>query len=251
MKTAPHRPGSVQRIDTLLAIKAIGLVDGLNANDRRVATALIEHFRRRDGRCDPGLQRIAGLLGISVRTVIRCVNRLVSAGLFKKFRHGGFGNRNRYEPNWDRFAELEEAWRGKFKGKSATPASFVSPDTRQTCHVGADKAVTQTYKSNLPHKTYETRRPTKVGSGWRNGVGGANPAGGSRSRDAVRVEAERRWSADLHRQFGAWEVTYGEIIAAIDAAIQAAATDEEVRRRGGGIEYIRRKLKLGGSRDVR
>ena len=133
MKRTTPRSGSVDSIDTLLAIKAIGLADGLGANDRRVAVSLIEHFRRRDGRCDPGLNRIAGLLGISVRTVIRCVHRLVAAGLVRKARHGGLGNRNSYHPNWERFGELEEAWRKKFREKRSSSPTSLSPGDGQVC----------------------------------------------------------------------------------------------------------------------
>ena len=82
----------IQRLDTLLALKAIHLASGLNANERRVAAALLEHFNRRTGQCDPSLERIAELLGISTRTVIRSTHRLDRAGLFKKTRHGGHFN---------------------------------------------------------------------------------------------------------------------------------------------------------------
>jgi hypothetical protein len=197
------------------------------------------------------LNRIADLLGISARTVIRCVNRLVSAGLFKKNRHGGLGNRNSYQPNWGRLAELEEAWRRKLKGKSAAARSILSPDSGHPCHVTADKAVTQTYESNLPHKTCEKSPPNSARNRWANVVGDAGPAVTASSRDVARTEAERRWMGDLHREFAALQVTYGEIIDAIDVTIETAATDEEVRKRGGGIEYIRRKLKLLGERNGR
>src|SRR5262245_52532918 len=61
----------VRPLDTLLAAKVLALAPDLNANDRRVATTLIEHFNRRNSVCDPGQDRIAQLLGISTRTVIR------------------------------------------------------------------------------------------------------------------------------------------------------------------------------------
>lgn len=41
-------------------------------------------------------------------------------------------------------------------------------------------------------------------------------------------------------------VTYGEIIAAVDEPMRAAATEAEMRRRGAGITYILRQLKIWG-----
>ena len=241
--------GLVEPVDTLLAIKAISLAEGLSANDRRVAVSLIEHFRRRDGRCDPGLNRIADLLGINVRTVIRCVNRLVAAGLVRRVRHGGLGNRNSYHPNWSRFAELESAWREKFNRRPSLLTTSLSPGGGQDCHLNDDSSVAQTYRSNLPQQTYVRSPPSRANNGA-SVDGPATIVRGSSSQTVARVEAERRWSCDLHREFGAFEVTFGEIIGAIDAAIQTAATDAELQKHGAGIEYIRQKLKLGGRRRV-
>jgi predicted transcriptional regulator len=251
MKSAASRPGSVDSIDTLLAIKVIGLAEGLTANDRRVAVSLIEHLRRRDGRCDPGLNRIASLLGISVRTVIRCVNRLEAAGFVRKVRHGGLGNRNSYHPNWVRFGELEEIWRKKLKRKHSSSATGVSPDDGQSCHVPNDNGVTQTCGVNLPQQTYVGSLPSGVMS-KRSGTDVSGAIGGGWSSQGVaHIEAERRWSSDLHREFSPLVVTYGEIIGAMNVDIQTAATDAELRKRGAGIEYIRKKLQLGGHRRVR
>jgi hypothetical protein len=65
-----------------------------------------------------------------------------------------------------------------------------------------------------------------------------------KSGEAAFAAAERRWSADLHRQFASKPVTYGEIIGAIDEQMRAAATEAEKRRRGAGLERILRELKL-------
>jgi DNA modification methylase len=62
----------VSRRDTLLAIKSISLVPDLNTNDRRVGAALIDHYNRHTGQCDPGIHRLTMLLNISRRTVIWC-----------------------------------------------------------------------------------------------------------------------------------------------------------------------------------
>jgi hypothetical protein len=112
----------------------INLMPGLRQSDRRLAVALIEHFNRKTGRCDPGIDRLANLLGYCERTVIRATQKPEKAGLFRKVRHGGYSNRNKYEPNWSRFAELETAWRAKLKAAQS--------HERLACHLHPDKRVT-------------------------------------------------------------------------------------------------------------
>src|SRR6266540_3456945 len=153
----PERP-----IDTLLALKALNFVEGLGENDRRVGATLIEHYNRETTRCDPGLERIAKLLGISGRTVIRCVYRLVKAGLFRKIRHGGNFNHNRYEPVWSEFQKIETEWKRRFSEKARSRAPEMSPPRRQPCHLPGDTPVTQTYpNNNLLNETCLKGLPTK------------------------------------------------------------------------------------------
>ena len=71
---------------------------------------------------------------------------------------------------------------------------------------------------------------------------------GNRSADVARNEAERRWNNDLHKEFGSFPTTYAEIIETIDPAIQTAATNAELQKRGAGLAYIRDKLGLGEKR---
>src|SRR5260370_14673872 len=91
---------AIRRLDTLLALKVLTLVPELNASDRRVAGALLEHFNRNTGQCDPSLPRIADLLGLSTRTVMRSNQRLEAARLFNKTRPGARSPRHSSQPNW-------------------------------------------------------------------------------------------------------------------------------------------------------
>ena len=237
---------SVKPLDTLLAIKALGVVEGLSANDRRVAATIVEHFNRRTGRCDPGLPRIATLLGISERTVIRCVNRLVAAKLIRKTRHGGFGNRNSYEPLWDRFGEIQREWSERLRRRAREPN--LSPAPGQACHIPDDGVITQTcFNNNLPKATYskwtsneENRRSTNFSL--------RETTTGKSSSDAAWDAAERRWTSQLNSRYSALPVTYAEIIEAITEEIRFTATEAEKQRRGDGLGYIIRQLKLGGGR---
>jgi predicted transcriptional regulator len=235
---------ALRRIDTLLALKAISLAPGLKENDRRVAAALVEHFNRETSQCDPGLKRIADLLGISTRTVIRSIQRLEVAGLVRKVRHGGHLNRNRYELVWSRFQEIEAEWRARFARSAQSRVMEMSPAGCQPCHVAGDSSGTQTYRTNLLNETCSKRLPKKELEERAFSLSSSMTASGARSAEAARVETERRWTAALHEQFAHLPVTYGEIIDLIDTAMQEAATDAEMRRRGSGLLHILRVLRM-------
>jgi hypothetical protein len=237
--------------DILLALKAINLCPQLKNHDRSVAAALLDHFNRKTGQCDPGFKRLAGLLGIHQRTVMRSMDRIEAARLFRRIRHGGHLNRNSYEPNWARFREIEVGWSARMKRKP-DPATEMSPASCQPCHVDGDTSATQTCRRNLSKETSHRGLPTKEkcqGAGF--SPGRASSPQPTTSSDAARTEAERRWHGELHRQFSQLPITYGEIIAAIDADMQAAATEAELRRRGAGFTYIVNRLRLGRGASAR
>jgi predicted transcriptional regulator len=235
---------AVRRIDTLLALKAVSLALGLKENDRRVAAALIEHFNRETGQCDPGLKRIADLLGISARTVIRSIQRLEVAGLVRKVRHGGHLNRNRYELVWSRFQEIEAEWRARFARSAQSRVTEMSPAQCQPCHMGGDSSATQTCRTNLLNETCSKRLPKKEQADRAFSSSSSTTAGGTRSSQAARVEAERRWTDALHEQFAHLPMTYAEIIDLIDTPMREAANDAEMRRRGSGLLHILRELRI-------
>jgi hypothetical protein len=62
--------------------------------------------------------------------------------------------------------------------------------------------------------------------------------------DAALAAAERRWMDELHQRFASMPITYGEVIGAIDASMQMAATEAEMRHRGAGLRYILANLKI-------
>jgi hypothetical protein len=100
-----------QPLDILIAFKSISLAPDLSVTEKRVASALIDHFNRQTTQCDPSLDTLAILLGIHRRTVIRSVNHLVSLKYFRRIRHGGNFHRNFYQPLWPRFREVEAEWK--------------------------------------------------------------------------------------------------------------------------------------------
>jgi hypothetical protein len=228
----------VKPCDTLLAIKSINLMPGLCQSDRQVGAILLEHFNRRTGRCDPGIERIAGLLGCCTRTVIRSTARLEKAGLFRKVRHGGYSNRNSYEPNWAQFAQHEVAWKGKLQQSSRLRRPELSHAAGHESHSPGDSPVTQTYSTNL-HKQ------TSHGLPRRENRYRPRPDHLSQSSaHAARVQAERRWSDALLHRYAHQPVTYAEIIELIDPELSSAATAAELSRQGAGLRVIQQQLKL-------
>lgn len=111
--------GQMKSAVTLLACKAIALAPELSSSARQVGCAIIDHFNRQTGQCDPSISRLAHLLGLGRRTILRAVEELDRHQIIRKVRHGGGSHRNRYEPDWPRLEELEGRWRKRMKGKLA------------------------------------------------------------------------------------------------------------------------------------
>jgi Helix-turn-helix domain len=230
-------------LETLLAIKALCLKPGLTSNERRVGATLIEHYNRKTGRCDPGLERLATLLDIDKRTVMRAVSGLERHGLFRKIRHGGQFGRNFYVPLWPQLQTTYVLWDELLKRKRPVGAPDLPPGPRQDCHPATDRVVGQTCESNLQKRTY-IGLPNEQFDGRKTHHN--DKAFGSyvkRSREVAETEAERRWTSALHARF-APTVTYGQVLELITPQIQTAATEVEVQKRGAGITYVLNQLGL-------
>jgi hypothetical protein len=233
---------TVRPLKVLLALKAVSLAPGLTESDRRVAATLLDHFNRNTAECDPSLERMATLLCISTRTVIRATQRLERAGLFRKVRHGGHLNRNSYEPVWTKFHEIDAAWRARFSENARSRRSRLSPSPSRSCHINGDTQVPQTCVSNQFKETCSSRPPKQADEQDLSSKRDQQTIGVKRSADAARVAAERRWSSDLHQRFSSQPITYSEIVGAIDPTLQQAATDADLRRRGDGVTYLTEAL---------
>src|SRR6266404_3929951 len=131
--------------------------------------------------------------------------------MFRKVRHGGHLNRNRYEPVWSRFQEIEAEWRVRFRSTHSVVTER-SPAECQPCHVDGDSSATQTCSTNLLNETCSKRLPKKGQKDEASSSLSSSTPVGTRSAEAARVEAERRWTDALHKQFVHLPVTYAEII---------------------------------------
>ncbi|WP_128929080.1 helix-turn-helix domain-containing protein [Bradyrhizobium guangxiense] len=242
---------SVTPLETLLAHKVINLAAELSGAEKRVAGALIDHFNRRTGQCDPSLNTLADLIGMSRRTVMRAVARLERLSLFRKVRHGGKFHRNSYEPIWSSFREAEDRWNARRKFRKQKLASLnVSPSTGQTRHAEGDGHGHQTCSSNSLYKTLAAKRPEEsaVRAAPVKGLAAKLPrkqfeASNSRvpttsSANVARIAAERRWSDNLRCELSTKIAVYGAIVDFIDEPLRSAATEAELNCRGAGLRLV-------------
>jgi hypothetical protein len=242
-----------QKNDTLFAFKAIALSPSLNGTDKQVAVFIVDSFNIKTKRCDPSVDTASVILGKSKRTILRAIDRLVKLKFLRKLRHGGHNHCNKYEPNWTYFRELELKYKLRRKVHAERfSRQKLSPSVCQPCHSSGVNVGTQTYPTNnfqLTCPTDSPRHPNSslVPSGLSNGsshyVSRApiQPARQSKSIEAAQAAAVRRWSKDLHDQFGSNPI-YGDMIDEIDEKLQDAATEAEMKRAGGGIAWIVKEL---------
>jgi hypothetical protein len=238
--------------DSLIAFKIICLSEDLSPTSRRVAAALIEHFNRRTGRCDPSLARLATLLGVDRRTVIRAVRELTKKGYVVRTRHGGFNHRNSYAPCWAFYRRKQELWRSHWgKVSSLRNARFMSPLEGQSCQVREDKAVHQTSSINITPKTYPKTSP--------NSGGGTRLTSTSLNQDLPQTfrlprlttpssaqaavdSAERRWTSELTNMLASNPTLFGEVLNAKTDEMNFDATAAEVKKLGSGLRLIFQRL---------
>jgi len=222
-------------LDMLIAFKMIALDQRLSSSDKRVAVAIVDSFNRKSGQCDPSLDRIAHLLVVSRRTVIRSVRRIERLRIIGKLRHGGKFNRNSYAPNWIEFRAAEVRWSARKRTRHwEHSGQNVSPATCQSCLDGGGKSVSQTSTiNNLPSTS---RRPLSVSTE-------TVPHPTEARKQVTYNSAERRWVTALDEQFRDSPI-YAKILDSITAELCAKATQAEMRTRGAGLQLIKNSLNL-------
>lgn len=241
--------------DTLIAHKAISLADDLSGTEKRVAAAIIDHFNRKTGQCDPSLGSLAKLLGISRRTVIRSVGSLVSKGYFLKVRHGGKSHRNSYLPVWSRFHTKEAKWKDA-RGISGKPrVTPSSPLQGRSCHLASDVGGTQTFLSNSSKEPSSASDSNGSATGRKRNAQKAsctvsNSKGSQLSVDArfhVKLTspsdaafgaAQRRWMTALTMRYAPTPEAFAVILDSIDEALSDAATRIEMKKPGAGLQHV-------------
>jgi DnaA N-terminal domain len=138
------------KLDITLALKAIALANNATAAEKRIAAAVLDHFNRKTGRCDPSYETIAAILSINVRTVGRGITKFAKINFFKVIIHGGVRQCNSYQPNWPLFRTIETEWRRRRREyANRFKAPEMSCSTRQGCPPGEGQIALQTYSNNI------------------------------------------------------------------------------------------------------
>lgn len=261
----------LQKNDVLFAHKALTLVADLSAADRRVAGAIIDHFNKKTGQCDPGNARLADLLGMDARTVRRATSDLCDVHkLFSKVSHGGKSHRAAYTPNWEKFKAIVDDWdtrmrRHKEPSDEGGNRAELPGSVGRNCPVEQGETALQTHISNL------SKKPIAPSGACGNAASGLNPRQEEPKRKsqpegrygllrgsagqpalhqsgkpqvvyspshevAARAQAEKRLDADLRRL--GWQA-YAEALEHMDAE---AATQAEIRRHGAGLRLVMDQL---------
>ncbi|TBN16951.1 helix-turn-helix domain-containing protein [Agrobacterium cavarae] len=247
--------------DILFAHKALTLMAGLTDATKRVAGAIIDHFNKRTGQCDPGIDRLSTLLGINRATVIRATETLNELGLIQKNSHGGKSHRASYLPNWAAFQAAVSEWDARMKSGKA-PSNDTSNvaglrrSRSQGCDVKGRTLATQTLRRNPSNKPIEPeqvetpvpkpsqQQARQASNGlWKGNKPDAQramrlPISGGQSvshSQAAKSAAERRWYAQVH---SLGEMAEADVLDWMTADRQEEATQAEMKRRGGGIEFI-------------
>jgi hypothetical protein len=218
-----------KKLDTTLALKAICLTDKLNGTEKRIGIALLDHFNRTTGRCDPSYETLAELLGINRRTVGRGVTKLVKTRFFSMVRHGGIGNTNSYQPSWALYRDLEERWK-RHRQQHATRflRQEMSPLPGQPCPTSGGQAVLQTYSTNIIPLTSSRVGPTKASTDER-----ADTVSSSRAPDegsglgAFDARIEKRLGKEVHH---AWFRNV-HFVGVTDGIVILSADNQQVKGR--------------------
>lgn len=268
--------------DILFAHKALNLMPGLTDAARRVAGAIIDHFNRRTGQCDPGIERLADLTGLSRATVIRATEKLDALGLIAKDSHGGHAHRAAYLPTWEVFRGGVEAWDEKMRGGRVKASAKVSQDgmrgagadetkvasvrrsRSQGCDVKGRTDATQTNRSNQSNKPIEGEQVETRGEkpprgseqdgrrGLRNGgserIGQSSlflPIAGGKPVKSVSHGRAARAAADRRLGTAVNALDEQAIVQVLDwftPSRHEEAVSAELARRGGGLAYIRESM---------
>jgi hypothetical protein len=195
-----------KKFDTTLALKAIALTNRLNGTGKRIAAALLDHFNRQTGRCDPSYETMAKLLSIHKRTVGRGVATLVKIKFFRMITHGGNNHCNSYQPNWELFRAQEESWkRGRREHADRFAILEMSSSAGQSCPSGGGQSALQTYSNNLIQLTCSATEQVMASAEGQRPVGDL-PANLVSSLGVFAARIERRlgkavyhaWFRDVH-----------------------------------------------------
>ena len=252
--------------DILFAYKAIGLTP-VSSAAHRVGNALIDHFNRKTGQCDPSVERLARLLDLDSKTVTNSTAALCDAGLFKKVSHGGYGHRASYEPQWHEFTRLVREWDAKMRGgddpsnRAKTPSSDGGSNREKTpSSTGRKLPLKQgenSLQTNTSNQSNKPIRPSQASFSaaenvvpMRSGLPSHGLGRGSKRQSpshsqVAREQAAKRWDLDIRNRCGS-TFAYGRFLEWITENVSEMATEAEMSRRGAGAVLLVDRMHAAG-----
>ncbi len=147
--------------DKSLAYKALAIAPDLSNSQSRVGAALIDHMHGRDGRCDPGMRRLAFDCVCTVDTVQSAIKRLCNPSnpdrLFDNV-NAGQGKRPNYRPRWARIEALVDEFEARTSARTVQQHSYTSSPS--TVGVLPNSASTPTVREHPNSDCSESDPPT-------------------------------------------------------------------------------------------
>lgn len=172
----------------------------------------MDHLNPQTGQCDPSLDRLARMLGMSEKNVRRATARLCEVGLFTKKSHGGKGGRASYTPVWTEFRFVVLDWQGRMKTGSQP---LENADADRTEMSGFDDENDERQPDNSVPTTGQSGpvvpdrnvRQTNIPNQTKNQLPTSHPSVGASVRDPEGVSSERALQGLLNGKSGAPKAT--------------------------------------------
>src|SRR5262249_24293113 len=107
---------------------ALGIIEGLSPQERKLCRRLVWHASKKDGQGFPGRDRLAAFMGLSEKQITRLLNGLEGKGLIRRIGRRGLGLTNAYAINWDRFTKEFERYESPSRDMQDVPTSRDTQD---------------------------------------------------------------------------------------------------------------------------
>lgn len=230
-KTRRSRSELPGRTGKTMAYYALCMDKKLSSAAKAVGACLVDHFNRRTGQCDPGVNRIADKTELHRASVFRALKELEKYGYVVRDQYGGNSHRNSYQIVWGRMCNVVE--------RSKPSQERDGNGRKAATHDGRGNA-TQTFEGTIEDK------PLKQGlAGDRSGNSSNQrhfllplsfgKKGQPSHRTVQRERAAHRWERDLRQVLGE---QYPNAVEMITGKLADQATEHEMRQSGRGHELI-------------
>ena len=173
--------------------------------DVRVGLRLVKYYNSLVGAAWPSQERLAEECHCDIRSINRCINRLVEDGWFRKRSGGGRENTNRYRPDWSRVTP-ESSFHEPKENTRESEREMVTPES-ETVTPGSVNGDSRVREMVTPESSYTVRENLQEKD---SASLASPPEGGSRSSSPVgKQQVVRQGSGEGFEDFA----SAGEVIA--------------------------------------